>query len=83
MATVYLAEDVKHHRRVAIKVLHPELSAILGTERFLKERRWAAPSGSLSWRCWDPYPGDCLAQRSSYASDKGPVFFRAWVPPRH
>ncbi|HSU97346.1 MAG TPA: protein kinase [Gemmatimonadaceae bacterium] len=37
MATVYLAEDVKHHRRVAIKVLHPELSAILGTERFLKE----------------------------------------------
>ncbi len=37
MATVYLAEDVKHHRRVAIKVLHPELSAMLGTERFLKE----------------------------------------------
>jgi serine/threonine-protein kinase len=37
MATVYLAEDTKHHRRVAIKVLHPELSALLGTERFLKE----------------------------------------------
>jgi eukaryotic-like serine/threonine-protein kinase len=37
MATVYLAEDVKHHRRVAIKVLHPELSALLGSERFLKE----------------------------------------------
>ena len=37
MATVYLAEDVKHHRKVAIKVLHPELSAILGPERFLKE----------------------------------------------
>jgi serine/threonine-protein kinase len=37
MATVYLAEDVKHHRRVAIKVLHPELSAVLGTDRFLKE----------------------------------------------
>ncbi len=37
MATVYLAEDVRHHRRVAIKVLHPELSAVLGTERFLKE----------------------------------------------
>ncbi len=37
MATVYLAEDLKHHRRVAIKVLHPELSAVLGPERFLKE----------------------------------------------
>ncbi|HSY82345.1 MAG TPA: protein kinase, partial [Gemmatimonadaceae bacterium] len=37
MATVYLAEDERHHRKVAIKVLHPELSAILGPERFLKE----------------------------------------------
>jgi serine/threonine protein kinase len=37
MATVYLAEDVRHHRKVAIKVLHPELSAVVGTERFLKE----------------------------------------------
>ncbi|HJR41450.1 MAG TPA: protein kinase [Gemmatimonadaceae bacterium] len=37
MATVYLAQDVKHGRRVAVKVLHPELSAVLGAERFLKE----------------------------------------------
>jgi serine/threonine-protein kinase len=37
MATVYLAEDLKHRRRVAIKVLHPELSAVIGSERFLKE----------------------------------------------
>ena len=37
MATVYLAEDLKHGRRVAIKVLHPELSAVLGGERFLAE----------------------------------------------
>jgi eukaryotic-like serine/threonine-protein kinase len=37
MATVYLAEDVKHRRNVAIKVLHPELSAVLGPDRFLKE----------------------------------------------
>jgi serine/threonine-protein kinase len=37
MATVYLAQDIKHHRHVAIKVLHPELSALLGSERFLKE----------------------------------------------
>ena len=37
MATVYLAEDLKHHRQVAVKVLRPELAAILGAERFLKE----------------------------------------------
>ena len=37
MATVYLAEDLKHRRKVAIKVLHPELSAVIGPERFLKE----------------------------------------------
>ena len=37
MATVYLALDVRHQRKVALKVLHPELSAVLGPERFLKE----------------------------------------------
>jgi eukaryotic-like serine/threonine-protein kinase len=39
MATVYLARDLKHHRSVAVKVLHPELAAGLGTERFLREIR--------------------------------------------
>ncbi|MFL5505416.1 MAG: protein kinase domain-containing protein [Gemmatimonadales bacterium] len=42
MATVYLAEDLKHARKVAIKVLHPELSAVLGGERFLTEIRTTA-----------------------------------------
>jgi tRNA A-37 threonylcarbamoyl transferase component Bud32 len=37
MATVYLAEDLKHHRKVALKVLKPELAAVLGAERFLAE----------------------------------------------
>jgi len=37
MATVYLAEDLKHKRHVAIKVLRPELSAVIGAERFLAE----------------------------------------------
>jgi eukaryotic-like serine/threonine-protein kinase len=41
-ATVYLARDPKHHRSVAIKVLHPELSAALGAERFLREIEIAA-----------------------------------------
>ena len=42
MATVYLADDPKHGRQVAIKVLHPELAAVLGAERFLKEIEIAA-----------------------------------------
>jgi len=42
MATVYLAQDRKHHRRVAIKVLKPELAAALGPERFLREIEIAA-----------------------------------------
>ncbi|HSR42835.1 MAG TPA: hypothetical protein VLL48_11700, partial [Longimicrobiales bacterium] len=35
MATVYLARDLKHERHVAIKVLRPELAAVVGAERFL------------------------------------------------
>ena len=42
MATVYLAEDLKHHRKVAVKVLRPELAAVLGAERFVKEIETAA-----------------------------------------
>jgi eukaryotic-like serine/threonine-protein kinase len=37
MATVYLAEDLRHRRRVAVKVLRPELAVALGSERFLRE----------------------------------------------
>src|SRR5512136_1722120 len=37
MATVYLAQDLKHHRKVAVKVLRPELAAVIGAQRFLQE----------------------------------------------
>ena len=37
MATVYLADDLKHNRKVALKVLKPELAAVVGAERFLAE----------------------------------------------
>jgi serine/threonine-protein kinase len=37
MATVYLAQDLKHNRPVAVKVLHPELATVLGPQRFLRE----------------------------------------------
>lgn len=47
MATVYLADDIRHGRQVAVKVVHPELAAALGAERFLSGihargfcRRW-------------------------------------------
>ena len=42
MATVYRADDLKHGRQVAIKVLRPELGAVLGAERFLREIRTTA-----------------------------------------
>ncbi|HET9066935.1 MAG TPA: protein kinase [Gemmatimonadales bacterium] len=42
MATVYLAEDLKHHRKVAVKVMRPELAETLGTDRFLREVEIAA-----------------------------------------
>src|SRR6476646_15594 len=37
MATVYLARDIKHNREVALKILRPELAAVLGSQRFLNE----------------------------------------------
>src|ERR1043166_6689435 len=42
MATVYLAHDLKHDRQVAIKVLRPELAAVIGAERFLSEIKTTA-----------------------------------------
>ncbi len=42
MATVYLAEDLKHDRKVAVKVLRPDLAAALGPDRFLREIKIAA-----------------------------------------
>jgi len=42
MATVYLADDLKHERKVALKVLKPELAAAVGAERFLTEIKTTA-----------------------------------------
>jgi eukaryotic-like serine/threonine-protein kinase len=46
MATVYLTRDVRHNRRVALKVQHPELGAVLGSECFLNEIQLTA---SVNW----------------------------------
>jgi serine/threonine-protein kinase len=42
MATVYLAQDLRHHRKVAVKVLRPVLAASLGSDRFFREIHVAA-----------------------------------------
>ena len=77
MATVYLAEDLKHHRRVAIKVLRPELAVIIGAQRFLREITTVAAlqhphilglidSGEVSGTAWYVMPyvdGESLRTR--------------------
>jgi serine/threonine-protein kinase len=77
MATVYLARDLKHERPVALKVLHPELAATLGSDRFLQEIRLAArlqhphiltvlDSGQAAGRLWFTMPyveGESLRDR--------------------
>ncbi|HEY9505141.1 MAG TPA: serine/threonine-protein kinase, partial [Gemmatimonadales bacterium] len=67
MATVFLAHDLKHDRPVALKVLHPELAASLGNDRFQREVRLAArlqhphiltvyDSGEAAGRLWFTMP---------------------------
>jgi serine/threonine-protein kinase len=63
MSTVYLADDLKHHRKVAIKVLRPELGALLGPERFTREIRVAA--GLSHPHILPLYDSGAAAQRDS------------------
>jgi TolB-like protein len=77
MATVYLATDLRHDRPVALKVLHPQLAASLGPERFLREIKLAArlqhphiltvlDSGDTAGRLWFTMPfieGESLRDR--------------------
>jgi serine/threonine-protein kinase len=51
MATVYLAQDLKHDRKVALKVLKPELAAVLGAERFVVANPYTvSEAAGQSWR---------------------------------
>ena len=77
MATVHLAEDLRHDRKVAIKVLRPELAAVIGAERFLREIKTIATlqhphilglidSGEVSGTAWYVMPfveGESLRDR--------------------
>ena len=49
MAHVYLAQDVKHDRQVAVKVFRPELAASLGSERFLAHDAWGVVLCPIRW----------------------------------
>jgi len=51
MATVYLAEDLRHHRKVAVNVPRPEIATTLGAGRFAREIEAAAFSTPTSCRC--------------------------------
>ena len=64
MATVYLAKDLKHNRNVALKVLKPELAAVVGAERFLAEIETTAPCGPV------------VAGRGSGARQHAPDLYR-------
>ena len=63
MATVLLAEDLKHHRRVAIKALDPEVAAAIGPERFLRE---IAPVAGLA------HPHACGGWRTPKVTSRRP-----------
>ncbi|MBA3346457.1 MAG: serine/threonine protein kinase, partial [Gemmatimonadales bacterium] len=77
MATVYLAQDLRHDRPVALKVLHPELAQLLGPERFQREIKLAArlqhphiltvhDSGEAAGQLWFTMPfveGESLRDR--------------------
>ena len=57
MATVYLAEDLKHDRKVALKVLKPELAAVLGAERFVHGDQDHRQRSSTRTSCRSSTPG--------------------------
>ena len=65
MATVYLAQDAKHERLVALKVLHPDLAASLGPDRFLREIKLAArlSPGRIKWARLSRTSFETLARR--------------------
>ncbi|HEX2635998.1 MAG TPA: protein kinase [Gemmatimonadales bacterium] len=87
MATVYLAQDIRHDRRVAVKVLRPELAAVIGAERFLAEIKLTAnlqhphilplfDSGEAVAGHESRVAGDELATR-----DSGPATYLFYVMP--
>ncbi|MGH7703027.1 MAG: protein kinase domain-containing protein [Gemmatimonadales bacterium] len=78
MATVYLARDLKHDREVAVKVLRPELAAVIGAERFLAEIRVTA---NLQHPHILPLFDSGAARLSHPERSEGPLEFLYYVMP--
>ena len=70
MAIVYLAEDRLHQRRVALKVLRPELAALIGAERFLVNVRLRFPFWGHSH--WSLSPSDTPSSSAASANSTNP-----------
>jgi len=68
MATVFLARDTKHDRPVALKILNPELGAVLGVERFLAEIRVTANLQHPNLRFRSFQSGRSLLRLTIYAA---------------
>ncbi len=73
MATVYLAEDLKHGRKVALKVLRPELAAVLGADRFVQEIKTTA-------QLQHPHILPLYDSGSTISGDGGPGFLYYVMP---
>ncbi|MEO7520341.1 MAG: hypothetical protein ABIW79_00865 [Gemmatimonas sp.] len=80
LATVYLAEDLKHDRKVALKVHYPELPAVLGAERFIVEIGTTAASGPQSAASCSTGPASHRRRQSSSPRASSPrrLFASDW-----
>jgi hypothetical protein len=92
MATVYLADDLRHERKVALKVLKPELAAVVGAERFLAEIKTTAnlqhphilplfDSGEADSFLFYVQLGDTTLMMSAEFTTSGSAFRRGRVTP--
>ncbi len=81
MATVYLADDIKHERKVALKMLKPELAAVVGAERFLAEIKTTTNLQNISiteasergWAATSTHAGLPRSRRAIYVGSATPA----------
>ena len=73
MATVYLAQDIRHDRKVALKVLRPELAAVLGADRFVVEIKTTASLQHphiLPLFDWGPWMVSCFTSCPTFRAKR-------------
>jgi serine/threonine protein kinase len=92
MATVFLAEDLKHDRKVALKILKPELAAVLGADRFIQEIKTTAslqhphrppPASSTRTSCRSSIRGkQTVFSSTSCPTSKARRYVTSWTAKR-